>query len=210
MSRSKSSARWLKQHFNDPYVKRAQQEGLRSRSAYKLLELQEKYKLIKPGMTVIDLGAAPGGWSQVITRFTGESGSVFALDLLAMPSLPGVDFLQGDFREEAVLQALLTRIPEQKADLILSDMAPNLSGNRSIDQPRAMYLAELALDFVHQVLKPKGIFLIKAFQGAGFEAYLMLLRQHFQTVSIRKPTASRQGSAEVYLIARGYRPGLPS
>ncbi|WP_010598354.1 23S rRNA (uridine(2552)-2'-O)-methyltransferase RlmE [Rickettsiella massiliensis] len=206
MSRSKSSARWLKQHFNDPFVKRAQQEGLRSRSAYKLLELQEKYKLIKPGMTVVDLGAAPGGWSQVVTRFVGKLGKVYALDILAMPGLPDVDFLQGDFREESVLHALLARIPEQKADLILSDMAPNLSGNRSIDQPRAMYLAELVLDFGQRVLKPKGVLLIKAFQGAGFEAYLQLLRQNFQSVSIRKPTASRQGSAEVYLIARGYRP----
>ena len=204
MSRSKSSSRWLKQHFNDPYVKRAHQEGLRSRSAYKLLEIQEKNKIIKPGMTVVDLGAAPGGWSQLAVRFVGEQGKVFALDILPMPPLADVDFIQGDFREEVVLQQLLNHIQSRPIDLVISDMAPNLSGMRIIDQPKAMYLAELAFDFVQRVLKPRGGFIIKTFQGEGFEAYLKLLRHAFKTVSIRKPAASRGSSAEVYLVAMGY------
>ncbi|MDQ8039393.1 MAG: 23S rRNA (uridine(2552)-2'-O)-methyltransferase RlmE [Rickettsiella sp.] len=204
MSRSKSSNRWLKQHFNDPYVKRAQQEGLRSRSAYKLLEIQEKNKIIKTGMIVVDLGAAPGGWSQLAAKFVGERGKVYALDILPMLPLINVDFIQGDFREEAVLHQLLKHLQSQAIDLVISDMAPNLSGMRTIDQPRVMYLAELAIDFAQQVLKPKGGFLIKTFQGEGFETYLKLLRQLFATVSICKPSASRSGSAEVYLIALGY------
>jgi 23S rRNA (uridine2552-2'-O)-methyltransferase len=205
MARSKSSGRWLKQHFNDPYVKRAHQEGLRSRSAYKLLEIQEKNKIIKPGMTIVDLGAAPGGWSQLAAKLVGEQGRVFALDILPMPPLANVDFIQGDFREETVLQELLKHIQSSPIDLVISDMAPNLSGMRTIDQPRAMYLAELALDFVQGALKPKGGFIIKTFQGEGFETYLKLLRQLFKNVSIRKPAASRGSSAEVYLVATGYR-----
>jgi 23S rRNA (uridine2552-2'-O)-methyltransferase len=204
MSRSKSSSRWLKQHFNDPYVKRAQQEGFRSRSAYKLLEIQEKNKIIKPGMKIVDLGAAPGGWSQLAATLIGEQGKVFALDILAMSPLSNVDFIQGDFREDVVLQRLLNRIQPNPIDLIISDMAPNLSGMKAIDQPKAMYLAELALDFAQKVLKPKGSFIIKIFQGEGFEAYLKLLRQLFKSVSIRKPTASRGSSAEVYLVATGF------
>lgn len=204
MARSKSSQRWLKQHFSDPYVKRAHQEGLRSRSAYKLLEIQEKNKLIKPGMVVVDLGAAPGGWSQLAAKLVGEKGKVYALDILPMPPLPDVDFIQGDFRDEAVLQQLLDQLQSIPVDLVISDMAPNLSGMRTVDQPRAMYLAELALDFAQRVLKPKGGFIIKTFQGEGFEAYLKLLRQLFKTVSIRKPAASRGASAEVYLVATGY------
>lgn len=204
MARSKSSQRWLKQHFSDPYVKRAHQEGLRSRSAYKLLEIQEKNKLIKPGMVVVDLGAAPGGWSQLAAKLVGEKGKVYALDILPMPPLPAVDFIQGDFRDKNVLQQLLDHLQSIPVDLVISDMAPNLSGMRAVDQPRAMYLAELALDFAQRVLKPKGGFIIKAFQGEGFEAYLRLLRQLFKTVSIRKPPASRGASAEVYLVATGY------
>ena len=204
MSRSKSSRRWLKQHFSDRYVKRAHQEGLRSRSAYKLLEIQEKNKVIKPGMTVVDLGAAPGGWSQVAARLVGEQGKVYALDILSMSPLPNVDFMQGDFREETILQEFLKHISSRPIDLVISDMAPNLSGMRIIDQPRAMHLAELALDFAQHVLKPEGKFIIKTFQGEGFEAYLKLLRHAFETVSIRKPAASRGGSAEVYLVATGY------
>lgn len=204
MARSKSSQRWLKQHFSDPYVKRAHQEGLRSRSAYKLLEIQEKNKLIKPGMVVVDLGAAPGGWSQLAAKLVGEKGKVYALDILPMPPLPEVDFIQGDFRDDAVLQQLLDHLQSTPVDLVISDMAPNLSGMRTVDQPRAMYLAELALDFAQRVLKPKGGFIIKTFQGEGFEAYLQLLRQLFKSVSIRKPAASRGASAEVYLVATGY------
>jgi 23S rRNA (uridine2552-2'-O)-methyltransferase len=204
MSRSKSSSRWLKQHFNDPYVKRAHQEGLRSRSAYKLLEIQKKNKIIRSGMTVVDLGAAPGGWSQLAARLVGEQGKVFALDILPMPPLVNVEFIQGDFREEAVLQQLLNHIQSRPIDLVISDMAPNLSGMRIIDQPKAMYLAELAFDFAQRVLKPKGGFIIKTFQGKGFEAYLKLIRLAFKTVSIRKPSASRGTSAEVYLVAIGY------
>lgn len=204
MSRSKSSSRWLKQHFNDPYVKRAQQEGFRSRSAYKLLEIQEKNKVIKSGMTVVDLGAAPGGWSQLAAKLVGNQGKVYALDILPMSPLSNVNFVQGDFREEAVLQQFLAHIQSHPIDIVISDMAPNLSGSRTVDQPRAMYLAELALDFVQKVLKPNGGFIIKTFQGEGFETYLKLLRQCFTTVSIRKPAASRGSSAEVYLVATGY------
>ena len=204
MSRSKSSRRWLKQHFSDPYVKRAQQEGFRSRSVYKLLQIQEKNKIIKLGMTVVDLGAAPGGWSQLAAKLVGEQGKVYALDILPMSSLPNVEFVQGDFREASVLQQFLKHIQSRPIDIVLSDMAPNLSGMRTIDQPKAMHLAELALDFAQQVLKPKGGFIIKTFQGEGFESYLKLLRRIFLTVSIRKPAASRGASAEVYLIAMGY------
>jgi 23S rRNA (uridine2552-2'-O)-methyltransferase len=204
MPRSKSSGRWLKQHFRDPYVKRAHQEGLRSRSAYKLLEIQEKNKLIKPGMAIVDLGAAPGGWSQLVARLVGEHGKVYALDILPMDPLPHVDFIQGDFREETVFQQLLTHIQAQPIDFVISDMAPNFSGMRGIDQPRTMYLAELALDFAQRVLKPKGGFIIKTFQGEGFDAYLKQLRQLFTKVSIRKPAASRSSSAEVYLVATAY------
>lgn len=204
MSRSKSSSRWLRQHFRDPYVKRAHQEGLRSRSAYKLLEIQEKNKIIKSGMNVVDLGAAPGGWSQLVARLVGNQGNVFALDCLPMDHLPNVDFIQGDFRDEAVLEQLLERVRSQPIDLVISDMAPNLSGMKVIDQPRAMHLAELALDFAQRVLKPKGGFIIKTFQGEGFEAFLKQVRLVFTAVSIRKPAASRSNSAEVYLVATGY------
>lgn len=204
MSRSKSSQRWLKQHFNDPYVKRAQKEGLRSRSAYKLLEIQEKSKLVRSGMTIVDLGAAPGGWSQLIARIVGSKGKVYALDILPMEALPNVEFLQGDFREESVMQQFLHRVQSSPIDIVISDMAPNFSGMRSVDQPRAMYLAELALDFTRQVLRVKGCFIIKTFQGEGFETFLKELRQLFTKVTIRKPSASRGTSAEVYLVAVGY------
>jgi 23S rRNA (uridine2552-2'-O)-methyltransferase len=204
MSRSKSSQRWLKQHFNDPYVKRAQKEGLRSRSAYKLLEIQKKSKLVRPGMTVVDLGATPGGWSQLVAGIVGPKGKVYALDILPMEALPHVEFLQGDFREESVMQQFLRRVQSSPIDIVISDMAPNFSGMRSVDQPRAMYLAELALDFTRQVLKPKGCFIIKTFQGEGFEAFLKELRRLFTKVTIRKPSASRGSSAEVYLVAVAY------
>ena len=204
MSRSKSSARWLKQHFNDPYVKRAQKEGLRSRSAYKLLEIQEKTKVIKPGMTIIDLGAAPGGWSQLVSGLVGVSGKVYALDILPMEAINNVEFLQGDFREDSVMQQFLQRVQLKPIDLVISDMAPNFSGMRSVDQPRSIYLAELALDFARKVLKPKGSLIVKTFQGEGFDAFLKDLRSLFTKVTIRKPSASRGRSAEVYLVAMDY------
>lgn len=207
MSRSKSSPRWLKQHFNDPYVKRAQKEGLRSRSAYKLLEIQQKTKLIKPGMNIVDLGAAPGGWSQLVSGLVGATGKVYALDILPMEALSHVEFLQGDFREESIMQQFLQRVQSKPIDLVISDMAPNFSGMRSVDQPRSIYLAELALDFAQKVLKPKGNLIVKTFQGEGFETFLKDLRSLFTKVTIRKPSASRGSSAEVYLVATGYRKG---
>ena len=207
MSRSKSSPRWLKQHFSDPYVIRAQKEGLRSRSAYKLLEIQEKTKVIKTGMTIVDLGAAPGGWSQLASGIVGSTGKVYALDILPMEALKHVEFLQGDFREESVMQQFLQRVQLKPIDLVISDMAPNFSGMRSVDQPRSIYLAELALDFAQKVLKPKGCFIVKTFQGEGFEVFLKDLISLFAKVTIRKPSASRGSSAEVYLVAIGYCKG---
>ncbi|MGA9628621.1 23S rRNA (uridine(2552)-2'-O)-methyltransferase RlmE [Rickettsiella endosymbiont of Litargus connexus] len=207
MSKSKSSHRWLKQHFNDPYVKRAQKEGLRSRSAYKLLEIQEKTKLIKSGMNIVDLGASPGGWSQLASGIVGTTGKVYALDILPMETLSHVEFLQGDFREESIMQQFLQRVQSKPIDLVISDMAPNFSGMRSVDQPSSMLLAELALDFAQKVLKPKGCLIVKTFQGEGFEAFLKGLRSLFAKVTIRKPSASRGSSAEVYLVAVGYHKG---
>lgn len=205
MSRSKSSQRWLKEHFSDPFVKKAQSEGYRSRAAYKLLDIQEKDALLKPGMTVVDLGAAPGGWSQIAKRLVGGQGRVIALDLLPIPPIEGVEILRGDFEEPAVVEKLLASLNNQKIDLVISDLAPNMSGIASADQARAMRLSEAALHFAEQVLKPEGTFLIKAFQGVGYEAYLRDLRQRFKKVTIRKPKASRQRSPEMYLLARGYR-----
>lgn len=203
MSRSKSSAGWLREHFSDAYVKRAQAEGVRSRAVYKLEELIDRDRLLKPGMTVVDLGAAPGGWSQLVRQRLGDSGKVFALDILPMQGIAGVDFLQGDFREGSVVQALEARLEGQRVDLVLSDMAPNMSGVALADQIRAMALAELALDFSRQWLKPGGAFLIKLFQGAGFDDYLRNLRADFSRVTMRKPKASRARSREVYALATG-------
>jgi 23S rRNA (uridine2552-2'-O)-methyltransferase len=205
MARSKSSARWLREHFTDEYVKRAQAEGYRSRAAYKLLEIHEKDYLLRPGQIVVDLGAAPGGWSQLAARFVGGHGVVIALDILPMEPLPGVDFIEGDFREAAVLERLLNALNGRPADLVISDMAPNTSGIKAVDQPRGMYLAELALDFARRCLRPGGDFLTKAFQGEGFDPFLRELRAAFATVAIRKPKASRARSAEQYLLARNYR-----
>ncbi|MBB3226892.1 23S rRNA (uridine2552-2'-O)-methyltransferase [Luteibacter sp. Sphag1AF] len=208
MARSKSSSRWLKEHFDDPYVKRAQAEGLRSRAIFKLEELIERDKLIKPGMTVVDLGAAPGGWSQLARQRMGDaSGKVIALDILPMVGLSGVDFMQGDFREESVLRELEAMLGGQKVDLVLSDMAPNMSGVALADQIRAMDLCDLALDFSRQWLKPGGSFLVKLFQGVGFDDYLKTLRADFQRVTMRKPKASRARSPEVYALATGLKPG---
>ena len=203
MSRSKSSAGWLREHFSDVYVKKAQAEGVRSRAVYKLEELIDRDRLLKPGMTVVDLGAAPGGWSQLVRQRLGDNGKVFALDILPMQGIAGVDFLEGDFREESVLRALEARLAGLPVDLVLSDMAPNMSGVALADQIRAMDLAELALDFSRQWLKPGGAFLIKLFQGAGFDDYIRSLRVDFSRVTMRKPKASRARSREVYALATG-------
>ena len=211
-SRSKSSQRWLKEHFSDPYVKKAQAEGMRSRAAYKLEELVERDKLLKPGMVVVDLGAAPGGWSQwvrqeldVLDKGRPRPGRVIASDILEMPSLAGVEFLHGDFREDAVLSQLESMLAGAPVDLVLSDMAPNKSGVDAVDQPRAMYLAELAMDFADRHLKPGGAFLIKLFQGTGFDDYIRELRRRYDKVAIRKPDASRKRSPEVYALGQGKR-----
>ncbi len=202
---SKSSKRWLKEHFNDPFDKKAQAEGYRSRAAYKLIEIQEKDKLIKQGMRVADLGAAPGGWAQLLVKWVGHKGHVVAMDLLAMDSIVGVDFLQGDFLEDAVLAQLTDMFKGEKLDVIVSDMAPNTSGVKETDQSRSMLLCEYAMDFVQQQLREGGSFLIKTFQGEGWDAYLKLMRQAFTKVVVRKPEASRGRSREVYLLARGFR-----
>ncbi len=205
MSKSKSSQRWLDEHENDVYVQRARQDGYRSRATYKLLEINDKDRLIKPGMTVVDLGAAPGGWSQMAARLVGDKGHVVAMDILPMDGLAGVDFLQGDFREQDVLDQLLKMIGDKGVDLVISDMAPNISGIGVVDQPRAMYLTELALDMARQVLKPGGVFLVKVFQGEGFDEYVRDVRSSFSKVITRKPKASRPRSREVYLLARGFK-----
>ena len=202
MARSKSSARWLREHFDDPYVKRAQQKGYRARAAFKLEELNARDKLIRPGMCIVDLGAAPGSWCQLAAKLMGGRGRIVALDILPMAPLPGVQVLQADFTEDAALAALHEALGGQPVDLVMSDMAPNISGESAVDQPRAMYLAELALDFAGQVLRPGGDFLVKLFQGEGFDAYVRDVRQQFGKVVIRKPKASRPRSREVYLLAR--------
>ncbi|SFM34471.1 23S rRNA Um-2552 2'-O-methyltransferase [Ectothiorhodospira mobilis] len=205
MSRSKSSRRWLKEHFSDRYVQQAQESGWRCRAVYKLQEIDTRDRLLRPGMHVLDLGAAPGGWSQYAASRVGGSGAVVASDLLAMDPLPGVTFIQGDFREEAVLAAVLQALGERPADLVLSDMAPNFSGVDAVDQPRSMHLAELALDTAERTLKPGGDFLVKLFQGEGFDAYLKTLRSRFDRVQMRKPGASRARSREVYALAKGLK-----
>ena len=201
--RSASSGAWLREHFDDPYVKQAQREGYRSRACYKLLEIQEKDRLIRPGMTILDLGSAPGGWSQVAVRLVGDRGRVIASDILPMDSLAGVEFVQGDFTEEAVFEALLARIGGQAVDLVISDMAPNMSGMNAVDQPRSMHLVELALDMALRVLRPGGDFLSKAFHGEGFETFYRDLKASFQTAVTRKPKASRPRSREVYVLGKG-------
>jgi 23S rRNA (uridine2552-2'-O)-methyltransferase len=217
-TRSKSSQRWLKEHFSDPFVKKAQAEGLRSRAAYKLEEVVERDRLLKPGMVVVDLGAAPGGWSQWVRaeldrlshNGTQDPGRVIALDILEMPGLAGVEFLHGDFREDAVLSALEAALGGKPVDLVLSDMAPNKSGVDAVDQPRGMHLAELAMEFADGHLKPGGTFLIKLFQGVGFDDYVRQLRRRYAKVAIRKPAASRKRSPEVYALAQGKLAGRPA
>lgn len=205
MALSKSSRRWLQEHVNDPYVKQAQKDGYRSRSSYKLIELNEKDRLIRPGMLIMDLGCAPGGWSQVAGRLVGDKGRVLATDILPMDPLKNVDFIQGDFREEAVFDQILELLNGARPDLIISDIAPNISGIDSADQAASMYLVELALDMARKVLKPKGNFVAKVFQGVGSEAYLKELRTSFEKVQIRKPAASRSRSREVYVVAKGFK-----
>jgi 23S rRNA (uridine2552-2'-O)-methyltransferase len=203
MKASKSSKQWMREHVNDPYVQMAQKDGYRARAAYKLLELDERDNLIKPGMVVVDLGAAPGSWCQVVAKKMGEHGRIIALDLLPLSPLPRVEFIQGDFREESVLAQLEERLGGRPIGLVISDMAPNISGVVMADQARAMYLAELALDFAVTHLAPGGSFVAKVFQGAGFEEYMKSMRNHFTKVVARKPKASRDRSNEQYLVGLG-------
>lgn len=207
MAKSGSSGRWLQEHERDPYVLRARREGYRSRASYKLLELDTKDKVLRPGAVVLDLGAAPGGWSQVAAGRVGAAGRVIATDILPMDYLPGVDFVQGDFTEQDTLDRVLGILGGTGVDLVISDMAPNMSGMRAVDQPRAMHLVELAMDVASRVLKPEGIFLTKVFQGEDFQHLLMQLRQSYRTVASRKPEASRARSRELYWVAKGFRGG---
>ena len=204
MAKSKNRS-WIKQHVKDPYVKQSQVDGYRSRASYKLLEIVEKDRLIQSGMTVVDLGSSPGGWSQVAARLVGHTGRVHALDLLPMDSIAGVDFIQGDFTEEDIFDELLKIIENRPVDLVISDMAPNLSGNKAVDQPAVMYLAELAVELAEKVLTSDGIFIAKLFQGQGFDPFVLQVRTLFNGVSIIKPDASRSRSREVYLVAKGLK-----
>ena len=205
MARSKSSNQWMQEHFDDEYVKKAQVMGYRSRSTFKLIEIQEKDKIIKAGMNVIDLGAAPGGWSEYARKIVGKKNKVIALDLLPIEPINGVDFIQGDFREDAILEELYRVLDGASIDLVMSDMAPNLSGNKGMDLPRSIYLAELALDTAQTVLSTGGTFLIKMFQGAGFDEFKKQVSESFTSVVIRKPKASRARSKEVYILAKGFK-----
>lgn len=215
MAKSKSSKTWLKEHFDDEYVRRSQEDGYRSRAVYKLIEIDDKDRLLRPGMTVIDLGAAPGGWTEYCVKKLGAKGSIIALDILPMEPIEGVTIIQGDFREDEVYDELMQAVDagskggqtDQKkgvADLVICDMAPNISGMGSVDMPRAYYLSELALEFARQVLKPEGVFLVKLFQGDGFDNYIRELRSSFSRVVMRKPKASRPRSREVYALASGF------
>ncbi|WP_333878616.1 23S rRNA (uridine(2552)-2'-O)-methyltransferase RlmE [Methylobacter sp.] len=205
MGRSKSSSRWMQEHFDDEYVKMAQAQGYRSRAVFKLKEIQEKDHLIKPGMNIIDLGAAPGGWSQFARQIIGKKDKIIALDILEMDPLEGVDFIQGDFREQTVLDQLYAVLDGAAINLVMSDMAPNMSGNKGVDQPRSIYLGELALETAKTVLAKDGIFLVKLFHGAGFEDFFKEVQQSFAKVVIRKPKASRPRSNEVYILAKGFK-----
>ena len=207
MTRSKSSGAWLKRHVNDPYVRRANAQGYRSRAAYKLLEIVERERLAPPGSTVVDLGAAPGSWSQVLAARIARSGLVFAVDLLEMAAIPGVTIIQGDFSEEAVLRRLEKALAGRKIDLVVSDMAPNISGVRSSDQARSIHLCELALDFAETHLNSGGAFVVKAFQGAGYPEFLAAMRRIFVSVASRKPGASRGESNEMYLVGKNLKAG---
>ena len=210
MAKSKSSKTWLKEHFDDEFVRRSQQDGYRSRAIYKLIEIDQKDRLVKPGMTVIDLGAAPGGWSEYCVKKVGKKGTMVALDILPMEPIEGVTIIEGDFRENLVFDELMTVINSAannsgKVDLVISDMAPNISGMGSVDMPRAYYLCDLALELARQVLKPGGGLLVKLFQGEGFEAYNKALKSSFSKVVMRKPRASRARSREIYALATGFK-----
>ncbi|MDE0875917.1 MAG: 23S rRNA (uridine(2552)-2'-O)-methyltransferase RlmE [Porticoccaceae bacterium] len=204
MVKSKNRS-WIKQHVNDPYVKQSQRDGYRSRASYKLLEIVEKDRLIRSGMTVVDLGSAPGGWSQVASRLVGHDGRVHALDILPMDPIAGVDFIQGDFTEDAIFTQLIDLIGSRAVDLVISDIAPNLSGNKAVDQPAMIYLAELGVDLANRVLSKNGVFIAKLFQGQGFDPFVQQVRTLFNGVSIIKPDASRSRSREVYLVAKGLK-----
>ncbi len=203
VKRTQSSREWLKEHFTDPFVKRAWAEGWRSRAVFKLEEIDRKEKLLKPGMVVLDLGSTPGAWSQYAKRRVGKNGSLIASDILPMEPITGVEFIEGDFREESVFEAILAKVPPGGVDVVLSDMAPNLSGVDAIDKPRSLYLCELALDLANRALKPGGDVLIKTFQGTGFDAFVAEARKHYTRVKFAKPAASRSRSPELYLLARG-------
>ena len=205
MARSKSSNRWLDEHVNDPYVRKAQIDGYRARAAYKLIELNDKDKLIRPGMLVMDLGSAPGSWSQIAGRLVGVKGRVIASDILPMDSLEHVDFIQGDFTEESVFNQIMEKIGERRVDVVISDMAPNISGVDAVDQASSIYLVELALDMARRVLKPKGDFVAKVFQGEGSDDYIKEVKTSFEKVLIRKPDASRPRSREVYVVGKGFK-----
>jgi 23S rRNA (uridine2552-2'-O)-methyltransferase len=200
MKRTKTSKAWMQEHVNDPYVKLAQKDGYRARAAYKLIEIDDKDRLIKPGMVVVDLGSTPGSWSQVAIQRLKGNGRLIALDLLPMVGIPGVEFIQGDFREDEILEQLEEKLNGQQIDLVISDMAPNISGISSVDQPNAVYLTELAVDFSLKWLKPEGNFLVKVFVGSGFEEIVKIMRDSFEKVVTRKPKASRDRSTEVYLL----------
>mgnify|MGYP001017572604 FL=1 len=204
MAKSKNRT-WIKQHVKDPYVKQSQLDGYRSRASYKLLEIVEKGRYIKPGMVVVDLGSAPGGWSQVATKLVGHKGCVVAVDILPMDPVAGVSFIQGDFTEEKILNQLLGEIGNRPVDLVISDMAPNLTGSKAVDQPSSIYLVELAVDLACKVMKPEGVFIAKLFQGEGFDEFVRHVRTLFNTVSMRKPDASRSKSREVYMVAKGLK-----
>lgn len=205
MARTKTSKKWLDEHVNDPYVKKAQIDGYRSRASYKLIEINEKDKLIRPGSVVMDLGSAPGGWSQVVAPWVGDHGRVIASDILPMDGIVGVTFIQGDLTEEAVYKQILSELNGEKADLVVSDMAPNLSGVNTTDQYSSIYLVELALDMARNVLKPGGSFCAKVFQGVGYEEYVKDVRSSFDKVLVRKPAASRPRSREVYIVGKGFK-----
>ncbi len=203
VKRTQSSREWLKEHFTDPFVKRAWAEGWRSRAVFKLEEVDRKEKLLKPGMVVLDLGSTPGAWSQYAKRRVGKNGTLIASDILPMEPIVGVDFIEGDFREESVFDAILAKVPPGGVDVVLSDMAPNLSGVDAIDKPKSLYLCELALDLANRALKPGGDVLIKTFQGTGFDVFVAEARKHYTRVKFAKPAASRSRSPELYLLARG-------
>ncbi|WP_150910944.1 23S rRNA (uridine(2552)-2'-O)-methyltransferase RlmE [Marinobacter halotolerans] len=205
MARSKTSDRWLKEHFDDVWVKKSREDGYRSRASYKLIELDKKDRIFRPGQVVVDLGAAPGGWSQVAVERVGDQGAVIASDILGMDAIAGVDFVRGDFTEQAVLDELLGLLGDRQADVVISDMAPNMSGMAAVDIPTAMGLVELALDMACQVLKPGGVFAAKVFQGEGFESLLSEMRKSFTTVVSRKPDSSRARSREIYQVCKGFK-----